>query len=49
VHRIAAGEDVAALAEAMPVEAPRETFELLNGLRPGRVLRVGDEVKLVGE
>lgn len=47
VHRIVAGEDVAALAEAMPVKAPRRTFDLLNGLGPGTALRVGDEVKLV--
>lgn len=47
VHRIAAGEDVAALVAAMPVPAPRATFEVLNGLQPGKVLRVGDEIKLV--
>ena len=49
VHRAAAGENVTALVDAMPVEAPRETFELLNGLRPGRTLRAGDQVKLIDE
>ena len=49
VHRIVAGDDVTALVEAMPVEAPRETFELLNGLRPGKTLHVGDRVKLIVE
>lgn len=47
VHRITAGEDVTALANGMPVEASRQTFDLLNGLRPGKVLRVGDKVKLI--
>lgn len=47
VHRVAPGEDAAQLSRAMPVAAPRITFELLNGLRPGRPLRAGDAVKLV--
>ncbi|MFT3972774.1 MAG: M48 family metalloprotease [Amaricoccus sp.] len=47
VHQITPGEDVRALAEAMPVDAPRATFDMLNELRPGRVLREGDVVKLV--
>lgn len=47
VHRVAAGEDVAALAAAMPVKSPRKIFELLNGFPPGKAVRVGDEVKLV--
>lgn len=49
VHRVAAGEDVTALVDAMPVEAPRETFELLNEIRPGKRLRAGDQVKLIAE
>lgn len=50
IHRIAAGEDVAAMARTMPVPAAsRATFDLLNGLGPGRVLRVGDAIKLVSE
>lgn len=50
IHRIAAGEDVAALAAAMPVgAAARARFDLINGLGPRQGLRVGDEVKLVGE
>lgn len=49
IHRIAPGEDVLALAEGMPVEAPRATFDLLNGLRPGRSLRLGDLVKVIAE
>jgi predicted Zn-dependent protease len=50
IHRIAPGEDVAALASGMPVgTAARARFDLLNGLRPGMALRVGDAVKLVGE
>jgi predicted Zn-dependent protease len=48
IHRIAPGDDVAAMAAAMPVPAPRATFDLINGLRPGRGLRVGDAIKLVG-
>jgi predicted Zn-dependent protease len=48
IHRIAEGDDVAAMAAAMPVPAPRATFDLINGLAPGRVLRVGDAIKLVG-
>ena len=49
LHRIAGNEDVAAMARAMPVgNAPRARFDLLNGLRPGESLRVGDWVKLVG-
>ncbi len=50
IHRIAPGDNVAAMAAAMPVgAAPRARFDLLNGLAPGQRLRVGDEVKLVGE
>lgn len=49
VHRIAPGENIAALVEAMPVASPPETFALLNGLKPGQSLRVGDRVKLIGE
>ena len=49
LHRIAPGDDVLALASAMPVgNAPRARFDLLNGLAPGESLRVGDVVKLVG-
>ena len=49
LHRIAGNEDVAAMARAMPVgNAPQARFDLLNGLRPGESLRVGDWVKLVG-
>lgn len=48
-HRIAPGDDVAALAAAMPVgNAPRARFDLLNGLSRGGSLRVGDLIKLVG-
>lgn len=48
IHRIDAGDDVAAMAAAMPVGAgSRAKFDLMNGLRPGRSLRVGDAVKLV--
>ncbi len=50
IHRIEAGDDVAAMARTMPVgAASRARFDLLNGLSPGRSLRVGDRVKLVGE
>ena len=50
IHRIAPGEDVAALAGAMPVgAAARARFDLMNGLGPRQGLRVGDEVKLVSE
>jgi predicted Zn-dependent protease len=50
IHRIEAGDDVAAMAGAMPVgAASRAKFDLINGLRPGRSLRVGDAIKLVGE
>ena len=50
VHRIAAGDDVARMASGMPVgAASRAKFDLINGLRPGRGLRVGDAVKLVSE
>ena len=49
LHRIAPGDDVLALASAMPVgNAPRARFDLLNGLAPGESLRLGDVVKLVG-
>jgi len=49
VRRIAPGDDVAAMASAMPVgNAPQARFHLLNGLVPGEVLHVGDHVKLVG-
>ena len=49
LHRIAAGDDVRALAATMPVgNAPLARFDLLNGLGPGESLRVGDVVKLVG-
>ena len=48
IHRIAAGDDVAGMASAMPVGAgSRAKFDLINGLSPGRSLRVGDAVKLV--
>ncbi len=50
IHRIAAGENVAALADGMPVGAgSRAWFDLINGLRPGQGLRVGDAVKVVVE
>lgn len=50
IHRIVPGDDVAAMADAMPVgAASRARFDLINGLRPGRSLRVGDAIKLVGE
>ncbi len=49
LHRIAPGDNVLALASAMPVgNAPRARFDLLNGLAPGESLRLGDVVKLVG-
>lgn len=47
IHRVAAGEDLTALVEAMPVNAPRETFELLNEIRPGHEPRAGDSVKII--
>lgn len=48
VRRIAPGEDVVALASAMPVgPGARARFDLLNGLTPGQSLRVGDWVKLI--
>jgi predicted Zn-dependent protease len=50
IHRIAAGDDVAAMARGMPVgAASRAKFDLLNGLTPGRSLRVGDAIKLVSQ
>jgi predicted Zn-dependent protease len=49
LHRIARGDDVRALAAAMPVgNAPLARFDLMNGLGPGDSLRVGDVVRLVG-
>lgn len=48
IHRVARGDDIAAMAAAMPVPAARAEFEVMNGLRPGDALRVGDLVKLVG-
>ena len=49
LHRIAPGDDVRALAAAMPVgNAPLARFDLLNGLGPGESLRVGDVIRLVG-
>ena len=47
IHRIERGENVAALARAMPIAAPGERFDVMNGLLPGTGLRVGDPVKLV--
>lgn len=48
IHRIARGDDVAAMARGMPVgDAAQARFDLLNGLGPGSSLRVGDLVKLV--
>lgn len=50
IHRIARGEDVAALASAMPVGPDARTrFDVMNGLAAGASLRVGDRVKLVAE
>ena len=50
IHRIAAGDDVKAMAGGMPIgAASRAWFDLINGLRPGRSLRVGDAIKLVSE
>ena len=50
IHRIAAGDDVKAMAGGMPIgAASRARFDLINGLRPGRSLRVGDAIKLVSE
>ena len=49
VHRIARGDDVAAMAQAMPVADARAWFEVLNGIGPGGQLRVGDLVKLVSD
>ena len=38
------------MAAAMPVgRAPRAQFDLMNGIRPGESLRVGDRIKLVTE
>ncbi len=48
IHRVARGDDIVAMAAAMPVgEASRAQFDLMNGIRPGGKLRVGDEVKVV--
>ena len=50
IHRIARGEDVAALAASMPVgSAARARFDLMNGLGAGGSLRAGDLVKVVAE
>lgn len=49
IHRIVQGDDVRAMADAMPVEAPRQTFDLLNGLSAGKVLRIGDQIKIISE
>ena len=47
IHRVSRGDDIAALAAAMPVgRAPRAQFDLMNGIRPGKSLRVADRVKL---
>jgi predicted Zn-dependent protease len=48
IHRIARGEEVAALASAMPVgPQARARFDLMNGLADGGTLRAGDLVKVV--
>ncbi len=44
IHRVSGEEDLRALIDAMPVNAPRARFETLNGLRP---VRAGDRVKLI--
>ena len=50
IHRLARGEDVAALAAAMPVgPRARARFEVMNGLAGGGALRAGDLVKVVAE
>ena len=50
IHRVARGEDVAALAASMPVgPAAREQFDVMNGLADGGALRAGDLVKVVAE
>ena len=50
IHRLARGEDVAALAAAMPVgPQARARFEVMNGLAGGGTLRAGDLVKVVAE
>lgn len=50
IHTIAPGDDVTALASAMPVgPGARAWFQVLNGLHPGDGLRVGEEIKLVVE
>ena len=50
IHRVARGDDITAMAAGMPVGvAPRAQFDLINGFRPGRTLRVGDAVKVVTE
>jgi predicted Zn-dependent protease len=49
VHRIAPGDDVAGLAQSMPVVAARAWFDVLNGLEPGDQLRVGDLDKVVSD
>ena len=50
IHRIARGEDVAALAASMPVGTDaRAQFDVMNGLAGGGALRAGDLVKVVAE
>ena len=50
IHRIARGEDVAALAASMPVGPhARARFDVMNGLAGGGTLRAGDLVKVVAE
>jgi predicted Zn-dependent protease len=50
IHRIARGEDVAALAAGMPVgPAARARFDVINGLIADGTLRAGDLVKVVAE
>ncbi len=48
IRRIEPGEDVTAMAAGMPVGAgSRALFDVINGLRPGKSLRIGDAVKVV--
>ena len=50
IHRVARGEDVAALAASMPVGPDaRAQFDVMNGLAGGGALRAGDLVKVVAE
>ena len=50
IHRVARGEDVAAMAAAMPVgPGARAWFDVMNGLSGGGALRAGDLVKLVAD